>query len=406
MDIEKIRKEFPFLDEKNTGKKVIYLDSAATSQNPISVINAQADYYKHSNANPHRGAHFLSWKATEAFENTREKVKDFINAEKSEEIIYTRNATESLNLVAYSYASENLKKGDEIVISILEHHANLVPWQRVCKETGAILKYVYLNDDYSLNYDALKEKITEKTKIVSITASSNVTGEMTDQKLITKLAHQVGAISIVDACQLAPHKKIDVKDLDCDFLAFSAHKMYGPMGIGILYGKYDLLEKLKPYNLGGDMIEYVYEQESTFAKPAQKFEAGTQDVGGVVGLSAAIDFMNEIGVENIYDHENKLARYAYDLIKDIDHIKVFFPEKRKTGSVVSFTFDDIHPHDVATILDMKGIAVRSGHHCAMPLHTYLDVSSTCRASFAIYNTKEEVEYFAKELKNVRKVMGL
>ncbi|KWZ98813.1 cysteine desulfurase, SufS subfamily [Anaerococcus hydrogenalis] len=406
MDIEKIRKEFPFLDEKNTGKKVIYLDSAATSQNPISVINAQADYYKHSNANPHRGAHFLSWKATEAFENTREKVKDFINAEKSEEIIYTRNATESLNLVAYSYASENLKKGDEIVISILEHHANLVPWQRVCKETGAILKYVYLNDDYSLNYDELKEKITEKTKIVSITASSNVTGEMTDQKLITKLAHQVGAISIVDACQLAPHKKIDVKDLDCDFLAFSAHKMYGPMGIGILYGKYDLLEKLKPYNLGGDMIEYVYEQESTFAKPAQKFEAGTQDVGGVVGLSAAIDFMNEIGVENIYEHENKLARYAYDLIKDIDHIKVFFPEKRKTGSVVSFTFDDIHPHDVATILDMKGIAVRSGHHCAMPLHTYLDVSSTCRASFAIYNTREEVEYFAKELKNVRKVMGL
>ncbi|MDU4715644.1 MAG: SufS family cysteine desulfurase, partial [Anaerococcus sp.] len=357
-------------------------------------------------ANPHRGAHFLSWKATEVFENTREKIKDFIKAERSEEIIYTRNATESLNLVAYSYACENLKKGDEIVISILEHHANLVPWQRVAKETGAVLKYVYLNEDYSLNYEELKEKITEKTKIVSITASSNVTGEMTDQKMITKLAHQVGAISIVDACQLAPHGKIDVKDLDCDFLAFSGHKMYGPMGIGILYGKYNLLEKLKPYNLGGDMIEYVYEQESTFAAPAQKFEAGTQDVGGVVGLSAAIDFMNEIGVENIYKHENELARYAYELIKDIDHIKVFFPEKRKTGSVVSFTFDDIHPHDVATILDMKGIAVRSGHHCAMPLHTYLDVSSTCRVSFAIYNTKEEVEYFAKELKNVRKVMGL
>ena len=406
MDIEKIRKEFPFLDEEKTGKKVIYLDSAATSQSPLSVINAQADYYKYSNAGPHRGAHFLSWKATEAFEDTRKKVKEFINASKDEEIIYTRNATESLNLVAYSYACENLKKGDEIVISILEHHANLVPWQRVAKETGAVLKYVYLNDDYSLNYDEVKEKITDKTKIVSITASSNVTGEMTDQKLITELAHQVGAISIVDACQLAPHGKIDVKDLDCDFLAFSAHKMYGPMGIGILYGKYDLLEKLKPYNLGGDMIEYVYEQESTFAAPAQKFEAGTQDVGGVVGLSAAIDFMNEIGVENIYKHENELARYAYELIKDIDHIKVFFPEKRKTGSVVSFTFDDIHPHDVATILDMKGIAVRSGHHCAMPLHTYLDVSSTCRASFAIYNTKEEVEYFAKELKNVRKAMGL
>lgn len=406
MDIEKIRKEFPFLDEEKTGKKVIYLDSAATSQKPEAVIKAQADYYKYSNANPHRGAHYLSWKATEAFENTRAKVKDFINAQRPEEIIYTRNATEGLNLFAYSYGEENLKEGDEILISILEHHANLVPWQRLCKKTGAKLKYVYLNDDYSLNYDELKEKINDKTKIVSITASSNVTGEMTEVKKITELAHKYGAISVVDACQLAPHEKIDVKDLDCDFLAFSAHKMYGPLGIGILYGKYDLLEDLRPFNLGGDMIEYVYEQESTFAKPAQKFEAGTQDVGGVVGLSAAIDFINEIGIENIYEHENKLARYAYDLIKDIDHIKTFFPEKRKTGSVLAFTFDDIHPHDMASILDMKGIAVRSGHHCAMPLHTYLGVSSTCRASFAIYNTKEEVEYFARELKNVRKVMGL
>lgn len=406
MDIERIREEFPFLDAEKTGKEVIYLDSAATSQKPLSVINAQADYYKYSNANPHRGAHFLSWKATEVFEKTRDKIKKFINAQRAEEIIYTRNATESLNLVAYSYASENLKKGDEILISILEHHANLVPWQRVAKETGAVLKYVYLNDDYSLNYDELHEKITDKTKIVSITASSNVTGEMTDVKEISKLAHEVGAISIVDACQLAPHKRIDVKDMDCDFLAFSAHKMYGPLGIGVLYGKYELLENLKPYNLGGDMIEYVYEQESTFAKPAQRFEAGTQDVGGVVGLSAAIDFIEKIGIDNIYEHENELVRYAYELIKDVDHIKVFFPEKRKTGSVLAFTFDDIHPHDVASILDMKGIAVRSGHHCAMPLHTYLDVSSTCRASFAIYNTKKEVEYFAKELKNVRKVMGL
>ena len=406
MDIEKIRKEFPFLDEKKTGKKVIYLDSAATSQKPESVVKAQADYYKYSNANPHRGAHYLSWKATKAFENTRAKVKDFINASRPEEIIYTRNATEGLNLFAYSYGEENLKKGDEILISILEHHANIVPWQRLCKKTGAKLRYVYLNDDYSLNYDELKEKINEKTKIVSITASSNVTGEMTEVKKITELAHNFGAISVVDACQLAPHKAIDVKDLDCDFLAFSAHKMYGPLGIGILYGKYYLLEDLKPFNLGGDMIEYVYEQESTFAKPAQKFEAGTQDVGGVVGLAAAIDFIDDIGIENIYEHENKLARYAYDLIKDIDHIKIFFPEKRTTGSVLAFTFDDIHPHDMASILDMKGIAVRSGHHCAMPLHTYLGISSTCRASFAIYNTKEEVEYFARELKNVRKVMGL
>ncbi|MDY3006919.1 aminotransferase class V-fold PLP-dependent enzyme [Anaerococcus porci] len=406
MNIEKIRNEFPFLDAEKTGKKVIYLDSAATSQKPLSVINAQADYYKYSNANPHRGSHYLSWKATEVYEKTREKIRNFINANRPEEIIYTRNATESLNLLAYSYASENLKEGDEILISILEHHANLVPWQRVAKEKGAVLKYVYLNEDFSLDYNQLRDKITNKTKIVAITASSNVTGEMTDVKKITKLAHEVGAISIVDACQLAAHKAIDVKDIDCDFLAFSGHKMYAPLGIGILFGKYSLLENLKPYNLGGDMIEYVYEQESTFAKPAQRFEAGTQDVGGVVGLSAAIDFINEIGIDNIYEHENELVRYAYDLIKDIDNIKIFFPEKRNTGSVLSFAFCDIHPHDIASILDMNGIAVRSGHHCAMPLHTYLGVSSTCRASFAIYNTKEEVEYFAKELKNVRKVMGL
>lgn len=406
MDISKIRSKFPYLDEEKVGKKVIYLDSAATSQKPLSVIQAQAEYYKYSNANPHRGAHYLSWKATEAYEGTREKIKNFINADRPEEIIYTRNATESLNLVAYSYASENLKDGDEILISILEHHANLVPWQRVAKETGAVLKYVYLNDDYSLDYDQIREKLNEKTKIVSITATSNVTGELTDVKEITRLAHSVGAISVVDACQLAPHKKIDVKDFDCDFLAFSSHKMYGPLGIGILYGKYKLLENLKPYNLGGDMIDYVYEDYSTFAPPAQRFEAGTQDVGGVVGLSKAIDFIEEVGIENIYEHENKLVRYAYSLIKDIDHIRIFFPENRPTGSVLSFTFDDIHPHDIATVLDMKGIAVRSGHHCVMPLHTYFGISATCRASFGIYNTKEEVEYFAKELKKVRKVMGL
>lgn len=406
MNIEKIREEFPFLDEEKTGKKVIYLDSAATSQKPISVINAQASYYKYSNANPHRGAHYLAWKATEIYENTRKKIQKFINAEKAEDIIYTRNSTEALNLVAYSYAREKLKKGDEILISILEHHANLVPWQRVAKETGAILKYVYLNDDFSLDYAEFEKMVTKKTKIVSITAASNVTGEIIDIKKIVKLAHKVGAVAIVDACQLAPHKKIDVRDIDCDFLSFSAHKMYAPLGIGILYGKYGILENLKPYNLGGDMIEYVYEQDATFQKPAQRFEAGTQDVGGVVGLGAAIDFIEKIGIENIYKHENELLRYTYDLIKDIDHIKIFFPEKKPTGSVLSFTFDDIHPHDIATILDMKGIAVRSGHHCAMPLHTYLKVSSTCRVSFAIYNTKQEVEYFAKELKNVRKVMGL
>ncbi|MDD7463442.1 MAG: cysteine desulfurase [Anaerococcus sp.] len=406
MDIEKIRKDFPFLDEEKVGKKVIYLDSAATSQKPEEVIEAVDNYYRYSNANPHRGAHYLGWKATEAYENTREKVKNFINAKRSEEIVFTRNATESLNLVAYSYALENIKEGDEILITILEHHANLVPWQMVAKRKKATLKYAYLRDDLGLDYEDLESKITEKTKIVAFTASSNVTGEMTDVERIIKAAKKVGATTVVDACQLAPHKAVDVQAMDCDFLAFSGHKLFSPLGIGVLYGKYELLDQMIPFNLGGDMIEYVHEQESTFAKPPTRFEAGTQNVGGVVGLGAAIDYIEKIGIEEIFKHEHELARYAYDLIKDIDNIKVFYPVNSDAGSVVAFTFDDIHPHDVATILDAKGIAIRSGHHCAMPLHEYLDISSTCRASFSIFNTKEEVELFANELKNVRKVMGL
>lgn len=406
MNLEKIRQDFPFLDGKKVGKDIIYLDSAATSQRPYQVLEAVDEFYKYSNANPHRGAHYLGWKATEAYENTREKIKNFINAKRSEEIVFTRNATESLNLVAYSYGLSNLSEGDEILITILEHHANLVPWQMVAKRTGAVLKYAYLKDDFTLDYDDLEKKVSEKTKILAFTASSNVTGEMVDVKRLVDLAHSVGAIAVVDACQLAPHKAIDVQDLDCDFLAFSGHKLFSPFGIGVLYGKYKLLDKMIPFNLGGDMIEYVHEQESTFEKPPTKFEAGTQNVGGVVGLGAAIDYIENIGLEEIFEHEHELAEYAYDLIKDIENIKVFYPVNSKTGSVVSFTFDDIHPHDVATILDTKGIGVRSGHHCAMPLHEYLNVSSTCRASFSIFNTKEEVELFANELKNVRKVMGL
>ncbi|MDO4673208.1 MAG: aminotransferase class V-fold PLP-dependent enzyme, partial [Porphyromonadaceae bacterium] len=340
MDVEKIRNDFPFLDAEKTGKKVIYLDSAATSQKPLEVIEKVSDYYKYSNANPHRGAHFLGWKATEIYENTREKIKNFINAEKSEEIVFTRNATEALNLVCYSYALENLKKDDEILITILEHHANLVTWQMVAKRTGAKLKYAYLKDDYSLDYDDLKSKINEKTKIVAFTAASNVTGEMIDVKKIVDWAHQKNAIAVVDACQLAPHKNIDVKELDCDFLAFSGHKLFSPLGIGVLYGKFDLLDKMIPFNLGGDMIDYVHEQESTFAKPPTRFEAGTQNVGGVVGLGAAIDYINKLGIDNIYKHESSLARYCYDLIKDMDHLQVFFPKDVTTGSVVSFTFDD------------------------------------------------------------------
>ncbi len=406
MDIEKIRNDFSYLDSTKVGKDVIYLDTAATSQKPNIVIDKVADYYRYSNANPHRGAHYLSWMATEKYEETREVVKEFIGAKSANEIVFTRSSTESLNLLAYSYGLNKLKEGDEILISILEHHANLVPWQMVAKKTGAKLVYAYLTEENSLDYDDLKSKINEKTKIVSITGASNVTGEAIDSKKIGQWAHEVGAIFIVDGAQLIPHIKTDVRDIDCDFLVFSGHKLFAPMGIGVLYGKSELLDELEPFNLGGDMIEYVYEQESTFANPPLRFEAGTPNVGGVIGLKAAIEYINELGIENISKYEHDLARYAYDLIKDIDKIKIFYPQNNKAGTVVSFTFDDIHPHDIASIIDSKGIAVRSGHHCAMPLHTYLKVSSTARASFSIYNTKEEVENFAKELKNVRKVMGL
>lgn len=406
IDVEKIRADFPYLDSKKVGKEVIYLDTGATSQKPACVIDDVDQYYRYSNANPHRGAHFLSWKATEAYEETREVVKNFIGAKSAKEIVFTRSTTESLNLLAYSYGLNNLKKDDEILITILDHHANLVPWQMVAKKTGAKLVYAYLKDDYSLDYEDLKSKITGKTKIVSVTGASNVTGELIDSKLITKWAHEVGAISIVDGAQLIPHVKTNVVDIDCDFLAFSGHKMFSPMGIGVLYGKYELLDKLEPFNYGGDMIEYVYEQESSFEEAPLKFEAGTPNVGGVIGLKAAIDYIEKIGMEEIFAYEHELTAYAYDLIKDIPNIKIFYPTNGKAGSVISFAFTDIHPHDIATILDSKGIAVRSGHHCAMPLHGYLGISSTARASFSIYNSKEEAEIFAKELKNVRKVMGL
>ncbi len=406
MDTEKIRADFPYLDSKKVGKDVIYLDTAATSQKPKEVIDAVDNYYKYQNANPHRGAHYLSFVATTAYENSRDKIKEYIGAKNREEVIFTRNATEALNLIAYSYALENLKANDEILITILEHHANLVPWQIVAKKTGAKLVYAYLNEDYSLDYDDLKNKINEKTKIVSFTGASNVTGEIIDIKKIVNWAHEAGAIAIVDGAQLTPHLKIDLSDLDCDFYVFSGHKLLSPMGIGVLYGKKTLLEKMNPFLTGGDMIEYVYEQESSFASLPYKFEAGTQNVGGAIGLAKAIEYMEKIGLDEIYKYESDLTRHAYNLIKDYPHIKIFYPENSKTGVVLSFTYDDIHPHDIASILDNSGIAVRSGHHCAMPLHKYLGISASARASFAFYNTKEEAEIFAKELLNVRKVMGL
>ena len=404
--IEKIRSDFPYLNEKDMGRKIIYLDNSATSQKPISVIKAVEEYYKFQNANPHRGAHYLTVKSTDAYEGAREKVAKFINAKQSAEVIFTRNTTESLNLIAYSYALENLRKGDEILITILEHHSNFVTWQFVAEKTGAILKIAYLNEDFCLDMDDFKKKLSDKTKIVAFTGASNVTSYMSDVEEIVKLAHEKGAIAIVDAAQLAPHKAVDVQKMDCDFLAISGHKMLSPMGIGILYGKRQILDSMKPFMYGGEMIEYVYESHSTFAELPSKFEAGTVNVGGTVGLGAAIDYINNIGIDNIYKREIELVSYLVTEMNKIPYVDIYYPQKAKNrGAAVAFNVKEVHPHDTASILDSYNIAVRSGHHCTMPLHAYLNINASCRASLMFYNTKEEIDEFLSHLEDVRRTMG-
>lgn len=402
--VEEIRKEYPFLSEQSE-RKTIYLDNAATTQKPKSVIEAMKHYYEFENANPHRGAHYLGIKATECYEGARQKVAEFVSAKSSDEIVFVRNATEGLNLIAYSYALNTLKAGDEIVISIMEHHSNLVPWQYVAQKTGAILSYVYLDEKFNFNYDEFERKLSDKTKIVSVTGASNTVATMPDIASIVKKAKTVGATTVIDAAQLIPHQQIDVQKLDCDFLVFSGHKMYGPMGIGVLYAKKQFLENMSPYMYGGDMIEYVYEQSSTFAPTPAKFEAGTQNVGGAVGLSAAIDYINRIGIDNIADYERELSGYAYQKMKELDFVTMYVSNQAHRSPLIAFNIQEVHPHDVATILDMSGIAIRTGHHCTMPLHQYLSLNATCRVSFGIYNTKEEIDYFIQKLQEVRKVMG-
>lgn len=356
MNIEEIKKDFPLLKNSN----ITYLDSGATTQKPIQVINAVDEFYKKYNANPHRGAYSLSVEATEIYENTRTKITKFINAKYREEIIFSKNATESLNLIAYSYGLENLKEDDEVVISIMEHHSNLVPWQKVTKKTGAKLKYMYINDEFELTDEEIEEKITDKTKIVGITHVSNVLGTINNVKKIIEYAHKKGAIVIVDASQSIPHMKIDVQELDADFLVFSGHKMLAPLGIGVLYGKKEILEKMTPFLMGGDMIEYVYEQETTFAMLPNKFEAGTQNVEGVIGLGAAIDYIENIGYDKIQQIENEVVSYAMQELKKLDYLAVYAtPNKENYSSVISFNINGVHPHDVASILDSKGVCVRS-----------------------------------------------
>lgn len=395
MNQDEIIKDFPIL--KN--RKIAYLDSGATTQKPAQVINAIDKFYENNNANPHRGAYSLSIEATEEYENTRTKIANFINAKHREEIIFSKNATESLNLIAYSYGMDNLSKDDEVVLSIMEHHSNLVPWQSVCKKTGAKLNYMYINDEFELSDEEIESKITDKTKIVGITHISNVLGTVNNVEKIIKYAHKKGAIVIVDSSQSIPHMKIDVQKLDCDFLVFSGHKMLAPLGIGVLYGKKELLNKMNPFLMGGDMIEYVYEQDTTYAPLPNKFEAGTQNVEGVIGLGAAIDYIENVGYDNINKIEDEIVSYAREKLLELDFITLYMtPNKDNHQGVISFNINGVHPHDVASILDNYGVCVRSGNHCAQPLMRFLGIDSTCRASFYFYNTKDDVDRLIEALK--------
>ncbi|MDZ5606712.1 cysteine desulfurase SufS [Bacillus pseudomycoides] len=395
MDIHEIRKQFPILDQKVNGKQLVYFDSAATSQKPIQVIETLERYYKEYNSNVHRGVHTLGTKATDAYEGAREKVRKFINAKSMEEIIFTRGTTTALNTVAASYGRENVKEGDEIVISYMEHHSNIIPWQQVAKKTGATLKYLPLQPDGTISIEDARQTITPNTKIVSIMYVSNVLGTINPVKEIAEIAHQNGAIMVVDGAQSTPHMKVDVQDLNCDFYALSAHKMCGPTGVGVLYGKKELLDNMEPVEFGGEMIDFVDLQDSTWKELPWKFEAGTPIIGNAIGLGAAIDFLEEIGLDNIEKHEHELAQYALERLSEVDGVTIYGPKHR--AGLVTFNIDEVHPHDVATVLDVEGIAVRAGHHCAQPLMKWLKASSTARASFYLYNTKEEIDTFVEAL---------
>lgn len=417
------KRDFPLLMQNN----IAYLDSAATTQKPMQVINAISEYYKNANANPHRGAYKLSLESTKVYDEARKKIAKFINAKRENQIVFTRNATESLNLIAYSYGLNNLGSKDKIVLSIMEHHSNLVPWQYVSRKTGSTLEYMYINKVGELTDEEIDSKIVEGTKIVGITHVSNVLGTINPIEKIIKKAHSVGAIAIVDASQSVPHMKIDVQKLDADFLVFSGHKMLAPLGIGVLYAKSELLEKMKPFLFGGDMIEYVYEQNATFAEVPTKYEAGTQNVEGAVGLSAAIDYLNNIGMDKVQTIEKELTNYALEELQKLAFVTIYGPggtenteifsasnnvrsagwnniENSQAG-VISFNVNGVHPHDVASVLDSENVCIRSGNHCAQPLLRFMGLESTCRVSFYIYNTKEDVDRLIDALYKTKKLFA-
>lgn len=396
---QEIRKHFPILDQEINGHKLVYLDSAATSQKPRQVIDAISNYYMYDNSNVHRGVHTLGNRATDLYEGAREKVRKFINAKTTQEVIFTRGTTTALNTVAQSYGRANINEGDEIVITHMEHHSNIIPWQQLAKEKGAVLKYIVLEEDGTLSLDKVRDTITDRTKIVSMMYVSNVLGTMNPIKEVTEIAHAHGAVMVVDGAQAAPHLKLDVQHLDCDFFAFSGHKMCGPTGIGVLYGKKELLNEMEPVEFGGEMIDFVGLYDSTWKELPWKFEGGTPIIAGAIGLGAAIDFLEEIGLDEIERHEHELAGYAMEKMSSMDGLTIYGPrDPDKRAGIVTFNLDNVHPHDLATVLDMNGIAVRAGHHCAQPLMKWLECSATARASFYVYNTVEDVDRLVEGLR--------
>jgi len=402
MDGKLFRADFPLLENENS----IYLDSAATSQKPMCVIEAERDFYINMNANPLRGFYPLSIKATDAYEKARLKVRDFINASSEKEIIFTRNTTESINLVAYSYGLNNIKEGDEVVVSVTEHHSNLLPWRMVCERTGAKLKYLYPNKDGSFDYAEIDQTITPKTKLVAIGQVSNVLGSVNPIEYVIQKAHEVKAVAVIDAAQSAPHMAIDVKKMNPDFLAFSGHKMLAPMGIGVLYGREALLNEMPPFMEGGEMVDIVRFDTTRYSELPHKFEAGTVNAGAAVGLGAAIDYINSIGFETMNKVEANLIKRAFEGMQKIKHLNILgSDEAGKHHGIISFTIDDVHPHDVSAILESDGIDVRAGHHCAGPLLEHLGVNSATRLSLMFYNTEEEIDAFIKSVSTIRERMG-
>ncbi|MBI2558055.1 cysteine desulfurase [Candidatus Woesearchaeota archaeon] len=403
MDIESIRKDFPILQRRVHGKPLVYFDNAATSQKPKQVIEAMEFYYKNYNANIHRSIHELGEEATAKFEEAHGKIADFIKADSYQNIIFTKNTTESLNLVAYSLTA-GLKKGDEIAVSQMEHHSNFVPWQQLAKQRGLKLKFIKIDDEGKLDGESIRENITKKTKIVSLTHVSNVLGTINPIGEIAKIAHENDALMVVDGAQAAPHMPIDVKKLDADFYAFSGHKMLGPTGIGVLYGKKELLESMQPFLYGGEMIREVTFDGTSFNELPWKFEAGTMNIAEGVGLGVAIDYLTKIGMNHVQGRDKELVSYAVEKLSEVDGVTIYGPKER--GAVVSFNVDNIHAHDVAQILDSEGVAIRAGHHCCMPLMSVLKVPATARASFYLYNTEQEIDAFINGIHKVKNVFGV